>query len=401
MPRYSIDVPIARSVIRLIGAVVMQAGALHAQKPVVIGETLEFRSNILAEDRQLFIATPPDYDGSAEAYPVLYLLDAETHFRHASAATEFLASADRIPELIVVGIASGSRQQRTRDLTPETSAEIDRRFNPVHGGAANFLAFLTDELMPMVEKKYRTRPYRILAGHSLGGLFTAYALSRKPAAFQAYLAIDPSLSWNEGRVIDRIGQVLARTESLRADFFVAAAYSGNPSDRRARELAELLSAKAPAGFRSHFDSMAQQTHMSIPLPALHRGLEVIFDGWYLTHPLELFEKGGIEAIHKHFREGGQRYGYARTTSPFIVSMVVAELIWKGNLEAAARVLLHDEEKYPAPWNQLDALARAFAKQGDKERAIRFYRASLKANPGNDWAKRQLQEMGVKPDQDRH
>src|SRR5438045_724565 len=86
----------------LIAVVAIQAcaNALLGQNPVVVGEVLNFRSAILAEDRQVFIAKPADYDGAAETYPVLYILDAETHFRYASGLVEFLAFADRIPEMI-------------------------------------------------------------------------------------------------------------------------------------------------------------------------------------------------------------------------------------------------------------------------------------------------------------
>ncbi len=382
----------------LLVAIITCTSALHGQNPVVVGETLNFRSAVLAEDRQLFIAKPAEYDGAKGRYPVLYILDAETHFRYASGVVEFLASADRIPEMIVVGIASGSRERRTRDLTPVSTAEMDHRFNPGHGGAAKFLSFITQELMPMVDTKYRTRPYRILVGHSFGGLFAAYSFSEEPAAFQAYLAIDPSLSWNNGAVVNQIDRTLTRTKLLPVDFFLTAAHSGNPRDRIVHKLASVLKEKAPAGFRSHFDSMKQETHMSIPLRSLHQGLETVFDGWHLTDPLEIFEKGGIQAVHNHFREGGERYGYVRTTSRFMVSMIVAELIWKGQLEEASRLLLHDEKAYPAPWNQFDALARAYGDRGNHERAIHFYRESLKANPRNEWATRKLREMGADLDQ---
>ena len=379
--------------------------ALLGQNQVVVGEMLTLRSAVLGEDREIYIAKPAGYSGTTERYPVLYLLDAETHFRYASGVLEFLAFADRIPQMIVVGIASGSRERRARDLTPVSNAEVDRRFTPSHGGAANFLSFLTGELMPTVDKKYRTRPYRVLVGHSHGGLFATYVLAERPTAFQVYLALDPSLSWDKGAVVDRVGVTLAGTKSLKADFFVAAAHSRDRPDRHISKLVEVLKEKAPAGFKSHFDWMKQETHMSVPLRGLHQGLEIVFDKWHLTNPLELFERGGIEAIHNHFREGGERYGYERNTSPFMVSMVVAELIWKGNLEEASRVLLHDEKKYPVPWNQLDALARAYADRGENERAIHFYRESLKVNPKNDWAKRKLQEMGAddskaKPNRDR-
>jgi predicted alpha/beta superfamily hydrolase len=366
--------------------------ALLGQNQVVIGEKLTFRSDVLGEDWEIYVASPPDDPGSKERYPVLYLLDAESHFRYASSAVEFLASADRIPRMIVVGIASGSREHRSRDLTPTSSSEVDRRFTPAHGGAARFLTFLTKELMPMVETKYPTRPYRILAGHSHGGLFATYAFAENPTLFQAYLAFDPSLSWDKGAVGDRVGATIAGKKSLRADFFVAAAHSGEQLDRHIARLVATFRERSPAGFRLHFDWMKQETHMSIPLRALPQGLEQVFDKWHLTNPLELYTKGGIAAIHEHFRSGGERYGYDRTTSPFTVSMVVAELIWKGNLEEASRALLHDEKQYPPPWNQLDALARAYADRGNNERAIHFYRESLKVNPGNDWAKRKLKEM---------
>ncbi|HEY3439321.1 MAG TPA: alpha/beta hydrolase-fold protein [Paludibaculum sp.] len=381
------------------------SSALFGQSPIVAGETLTLRSAVLGEGREIYIYHPPDNSDTKERYPVLYLLDAETHFRYASGAVEFLAQAERIPRMMVVGIASGSRERRSRDLTPTSSSEMDRRFTPSNGGAAKFLTFLTNELMPMVEKKYSTRPYRILAGHSLGGLFAAYVFAENPTVFQAYIALDPSLFWDNGAVVDQVSATLIGTKSLTADFFIAAAHSGERPDRNITRLATTLQDKAPAGFRSHFEWMNQETHLSIPLSGLHHGLEQVFDQWHLTNPLELFAKGGIAAIHEHFRSGGERYGYDRTTSPFMVSMVVAELIWKGDLEEASRVLLHDEEKYPPPWNQLDALARAYADRGVNERAIHFYRESLKVNPKNDWAKRKLEEMGAddsraKPEPDR-
>ncbi len=140
--------------------------------------------------------------------------------------------------------------------------------------------------------------------------------------------------------------------------------------------------------------MSRETHASIPLGSIHQGLDTLFDGWHLTDPLELFDKGGIAAIHRHFAEGGKRWSYARSTSPFVVSLVVAGLLRKGRLEQAAEVLLHDLKAYPPPWNQLDALARAYAGRGDNERAICYYRLSLKENPKNEWAKQRLAEMGA-------
>ncbi len=187
----------------------------------------------------------------------------------------------------------------------------------------------------------------------------------------------------------------SQTESLQADFYLA---STDLSDKVSSEVSRLnaaLTKSAPAGFRWKFDWMERENHMSIPLPAIYRGLETIFEEWWLTDALEIFDHGGIEAIHRRFREAGQRFGYPeRTTPPFTVSLVVAALMRAERLEEASKVLLHDPAAYPPPWNQLDALARAYEKSGDTGQAARYYLLSLKENPKNEFAIRKLAEMGV-------
>jgi tetratricopeptide (TPR) repeat protein len=70
---------------------------------------------------------------------------------------------------------------------------------------------------------------------------------------------------------------------------------------------------------------------------------------------------------------------------------------RGRLEDASKVLLRDPKTYPPPWNQLDALARAYAERGNTQQAIRYYRLSLQENPQNTWARQKLKEMGTDPD----
>jgi predicted alpha/beta superfamily hydrolase len=364
---------------------------------VVIGKVVRIRSRVLNEERTLFISTPAGYEDGVNRYPVLYLLDGETHFHYTSGIVEFMADNDRIPEMIVVAIASGSVEQRTRDLTTPSSTEIDNRFSPSNGGADTFLSFVAGELIPYVESAYRTRPYRILIGHSFGGLFAIHSLTVKPKLFNAYIAIDPSLSWNNEAVVAEAEAFFSKTKELQSDlyFTAASAYAKGKMSGGVQRLAAILGEKAPAGFRWNFEWMNQEDHMSIPLPSIHQGLETIFDGWHLADPLELFDKGGIEAVHRYFRDGGARFGYDRTTSPFTVSLIVAGLITTGRLDEASELLLRDRKAYPPPWNQLDALARAYSDRGNVEQAVHFYALSLKENPQNEWAKRKLAEMGVK------
>ena len=376
--------------------ILLWARAQAQVNPIIVGDTVQLQSNTLKDSRTLLIARPAGYDSGTDRYPVLYLLDGETHFRYTAAIVDFLAANDRIPKMLVVGIASGDSRKRTHDLTPPSTAEMDTRFSPGNGGADVFLSVLAGELIPYVDQTYRTRPYRILAGHSFGGLFGIYALITKPKLFNGYIAADPSLYWNNQGVVAQAESFFAHTASLQADFYMTATGVSDKVPSEVARFTTALTRSVPVGFRWKFDWMRQENHMSIPLPTIYRGLETVFEEWRLADPLELFDRGGIEAIHRRFREAGKRFGYPeRTTSPFTVSLVVAALMSAGRLEEASKVLLHDTRAYPPPWNQLDALARAYEKRGDTGQATRYYLLSLKQNPRNEAARKKLTEMGIK------
>jgi predicted alpha/beta superfamily hydrolase len=122
----------------------------------------------LGEERQIMVYLPDGYDQTTTKYPVLYLLDGRTHFQHASSTVQFLSRNGRIPQMIVVAIVN---VDRTRDFTP---TNMENR--PKSGGAKKFIKFIQDELFPYIEGNYRTLPYRLLEGHSLGGMFSIHVL---------------------------------------------------------------------------------------------------------------------------------------------------------------------------------------------------------------------------------
>jgi predicted alpha/beta superfamily hydrolase len=222
----------------------IDAWAQSQGSPVVIGETVQLQSTALKETRSLLISKPAGYDNDTYRYPVLYLLDGETHFRYTAAIVDFLAANDRIPKMLVVGIVSGGSAKRTHDLTPPSVAEMDNRFSPGNGGAEALLSFIGDELIPYVDKTYRTQAYRLLAGHSFGGLFGIYALITKPKLFSGYIVADPSLYWNNQAVAAQAESFFSRTGSLQADLYMTAT---DVSDKVPSEVGRLTAALRGAG----------------------------------------------------------------------------------------------------------------------------------------------------------
>ena len=143
--------------------------------------TCTIYSNILNEERSYMIYIPEAYDKGSAQYPVLYRLDGDAHQLHDMVGLlDSLTLRDNVPQMILVSIIN---TDRTRDMMP-----VETQFceNP---GAENFLSFLSDELVPTIEKNYRTTSLRILCGQSLSSVFTIYALLERPQLFGGIIAI--------------------------------------------------------------------------------------------------------------------------------------------------------------------------------------------------------------------
>lgn len=190
------------------------ASAQPTSTDIVVGERETLFSETLSETRILWVGKPGGYERRSESYAVMIVLDGDRHFEHTVATTRFLARNDLIPEMLVVGVENTIRP---RDLTPPSEDPADAESFPVRGGADAFQAFIADELIPWIDEHWRTRPFRILIGHSHGGLFAIYSLITRPDLFNGYIAISPSLQWDAQRYVDRAERFsTAGPSSLRA-----------------------------------------------------------------------------------------------------------------------------------------------------------------------------------------
>lgn len=158
-------------------------------------DSLKIVSKFVNEERVINIWTPPNYNNSTDRFPVLYMPDGgiKEDFPHIANTLDKLLSENKIPPFILVGIEN---TERGRDLTGFSEAEYDKQFCPITDGAKDFRAFITKELIPEINRKYRTNSKKGIIGESLAGLFVMETFFTKPDAFDFYIAMDPSLWWN-------------------------------------------------------------------------------------------------------------------------------------------------------------------------------------------------------------
>jgi len=275
-----------------------RAMAQEADKQIIIGESVSLDSRLLNEKREILIYRPQSYDPDYKKYPVVYLLDAEYQFHYVTGVVAFLSEIGHIPELIVVGITNTDRD---RDLTPEPGEDERKRF-PTSGGADQFLKFLDEALIPFVGTRYRTQPFRILMGWSLGGLFSIHALLSRPEIFDAYVVMSPSLYWNGQMEITRAERLLGQKTSFDETLFMTMGDEREERVEGARGFSEVLGKYGIPNFTWNYEPMANETHSSIKLKSVYRGLEFIFSD------LRFVEGIGDTGFEDYHRKLVRKYG---------------------------------------------------------------------------------------------
>jgi thiol-disulfide isomerase/thioredoxin/pimeloyl-ACP methyl ester carboxylesterase len=265
--------------------------------PMVSGETLRLHSARLGEERKVQVYLPPSYGLSAKRYPVIYTLDGAGTAPIAASAVQFMtgyASIPQMPEALVIGVINTNRN---RDMP------IPQSYG--NGGEANFLAFLTDELIPLIDQRYRTQPLRILLGHSQGGLFATYALSARPSAFQWYLAMDaPLAGFPEIKpLIEQAKAQITKNSNYHGRFVSIENLYGWK-----KEWAAFVE-KAPKAFYGAQVELKDETHESMAFKGIYEGLKRLFLDYapnLIRDNKSVFTLAQFDAKYKAMSEA---YGY--------------------------------------------------------------------------------------------
>lgn len=368
------------------------------QNIVTLENTIENRkidsiyTKTLGEERPIWIYTPEDTDKSKK-YPVLYLLDGNAHFEGAIALMNHLERYDQIPKMIIVAIPNTNR---TLDLTPSRMI-VSRDGNTipegVNGGGEEFTSFLEKELIPYVEKTYPATTHKTLIGHSLGGLLVINTLIHHPEIFNNYIAIEPSLWWNDKKLLKEADKVLEQKKFNNKSLFVAVAnimrdgiditnVEKDTSDVTTHIRSILTFTKtATKNIQNEllFDwkYYEKENHGSVPLIAEYDGLKSVFS-WYNFNINDEFRKPIatpeylIGFIEEHYAKASKYFGYTvKPEEGFINQLGYRFLSTVPDLREKSYAFFNlNIKNYPESANVYDSMADYYEKQNDFVSALK-------------------------------
>lgn len=366
--------------------------SIYAQKDnrIVIGTTQVIHSSVLSEDRTILVHVPQGAPG--QRFPVLYVLDGENHFESAVAITEQLSGV--FPQLIVVGIANTDRQ---RDLTPNKgrigkilSASESAR----SGGGSNFMTFLEKDLIPYVDGHYPAAPYRVISGHSLGGLAVINAFFYHTALFNAYIANDPSLWWEDQDWIKAAEKASLKKDFANKRLFVAiannipAGYDIKSILKDKTGLAPVTQAVLPfvsflqenklQGLDWSSKFYENERHGTVELNGEYDALRYIFRDFQFN--VRLFDQhpdwDRYALLEAHYKQVSQRMGYTVLPSESMVNQLGYACMERHQMKQALALFERNVKEHPHSANAFDSLGDYYSAAGDKPKAIEAFSRSL-------------------------
>src|SRR5688500_2491733 len=349
------------------------SAAAIAQPATGTVKRLTLKSAVLGEDRIVLVRTPPGYETNKLTYPVVYMTDGDAHMGHTASTIEFLTRNGRMSDLIVVGVTN---TDRTRDLSPTKSSQKNPAGElqfPTSGGADNFLKFFETELIPEIEKQYRVQPYRVLAGHSLGGLFAIHSMISKPGLFNSYVSVSPALQWENGETLKRAEDFLKKQKEMKVTLYVSLGDEPGAIGESFDRFKALLSQTSINGFEWQAERMDDEDHGSVVLRSHYAGLRKVYDGWQGPRDLKSGAVlGGLKGADAHYKKLSEKFGYSIPVPENLINQMGYQFLLDGNAEEAIAVFKANTERYPQAANVYDSLAEAYERQGRLDLAEPLY-----------------------------
>ncbi len=369
---------------------------------IVIGKIDSIQSTILTEKRKIWIYVPDGGQGDIFArqhYPVVYLLDGDAHFSSVVGMIQQLSSVNGntiCPEMIVVGIPN---TDRTRDLTP-THIDVDPPYmdsasSKTSGGGEKFISFMEKELIPYIDAQYPTDPYKMLIGHSFGGLTVMEAFVHHTNLFNAYICVDPSMWWDKQTLLKEAKNILAEKKFQGTSLFLGIANTmdegmnintvSKDTSASTKHIRSILTLK------SYFNSNKQNglkykdkyynddSHGSVPLITEYDALRFLFDFYPLKLTMKDFTDTTdalVDKFEKHFSNISKQMGYKVRPSEIQMNSMGYQALGNKQFKKAEGFFKYNIENYPESYNVYDSMGDYYEAIGDKPNAIKNFEKAL-------------------------
>lgn len=349
---------------------------LLAQDKLTIQTTID--SEKLQVSKKISIRLPHGYNDNHSSeikYPVLYFLDAGRADSHIYEEISTLSSSGIIPKMIIVGIGRDGKN-RFKDFIPAQNEDGEG------GGADNFIAFIEHELVPYIDKNYRTVDFKILQGHSLGGFFSLYTFQAKPELFDVHFAFSPSLQYADTSTNHSIQEYIS-SNGIRQKYLYANMgsegsdiidHTGITMVKRFEAINRLLDSEFRKKFRYKFEYFKDDPHHITQFTGMRRALRDLFKDWFYAHSRFAL---GVGELKEHYKQLSEQFGYEVSPKP-------GEMYWGGiasirmfnNRKNALGFFKYDVELYPNSITALENLADFYKNDNELEKAIPLIKKAL-------------------------
>lgn len=371
---------------------------------IVLGHKDVIHSDILNEDREVWIHLPASFSDNTfkkTTYPVLYLLDGPGHFYSVTGIIKRLSSSKIVPEMIIVAIPN---TKRSRDLTP-THVDLDffsgDSIKYASGGGNKFLDFMEEELIPHIEKTYPAATYRTFVGHSFGGLSVINALISRQHLFDNYVAIDPSLWWDNQAFLKVADSILSVKKFEGKSLYVGVANTMDEGmkikDVRKDTTKSTAHIRSILQFVNSMDAQNNNSlnfewkyykdddHGSVPLITEYDALRFLFPWYRLKGMNQFFDPNStstaddlLHLINAHYKNVSNHFG-SETLPPesFVNSLGYNFLRMPDKIDIANAMFTLNVKNYPNSSNVYDSMGDYHLAQQDSVKALELFTKALK------------------------
>jgi predicted alpha/beta superfamily hydrolase len=320
-----------------------------------------------------------------------------------------------MPEMVLVGISNA--KHRTRDLTTsKITTNYGMPYNEENGEAINFLKFIEEELIPYVESQYRVTNYKTFIGHSYGGLFTIYTLLNRPNLFSNYIAIDPSLDWDNQKLLIEAeaklssynyqgkslfmslgGQLHMQDPDITIDNLMQDESNFTLFARSNLAFSEIVNQNKNNGLFFDWKFYPNDLHGTVTFPSIMDGLISVFD-WYQmenTYKINSFDTS-IEELSNiiKYREEKLKTHFGYSVPPYPEELLNMSGYMNMDMEQMDKAKMYFDytiKYYPNSANAYDSMADYYERNGDNHNAIKFVTKAFEISK-DDYYKKRIEEL---------